>query len=324
MPYAIDVRQVEKVYRGKVHALRGVTMRVRRGEVYGLLGPNGAGKSTLVKILTTLVRPTSCEGTLLGDPIGQPSTLARVGYLPENPKFPSHLTGGQALDWAGAMTGVARRERRQRTGELLDLVRMRKWERVKIARYSKGMRQRIGLAQALINNPEVVLLDEPTDGVDPVGRKEIRDVLVEMKERGTTVLLNSHLLSEAEMVCDRVSILVQGRMAMEGTLDELTVGQRRYEIECGVEGVDAGSLSCAAGLSVEGRVIRVDSDDAETVQPVIDGLRARGVVIRSVRAFRPSLEDLFIAAVSDPTTGATADPGASGDARRGRRNGAGS
>lgn len=316
MTYAIDIGHVEKVYRGRIHALRGVSMRVRRGEVYGLLGPNGAGKSTLVKILTTLVRPTKCEGSLLGDPIGRPATLARVGYLPENPKFPAHLTGAQALDWAGAMTGVARRERRARTGALLDLVRMRKWENVRIARYSKGMRQRIGLAQSLINNPDVVLLDEPTDGVDPVGRKEIRDVLVEMKQRGTTVLLNSHLLSEAEMVCDRVSILVQGRMAMEGTLDELTIGQRRFEIECGAEGVDARSLTCESPLSVAGRVVRVETEEAEVVQPVIDGLRARGVVIRSVRAIRPSLEDLFIAAVSDPSTGETADPGAAGGKRR--------
>ncbi len=310
MTYAIDVRGVEKVYRGRVHALRGVDMRVGRGEVYGLLGPNGAGKSTLVKILMTLVRPTRCEGTLLGDPVGRQSTLAKVGYLPENPKFPAHLTGRQALEWAGAMTGVSRAERKRRAGELLELVRMRKWEGVKIARYSKGMRQRIGLAQAMINNPAIVMLDEPTDGVDPVGRKEIRDVLVEMKSRGATVLLNSHLLSEAEMVCDRVSILVQGKMSMEGTLDELTAGQRRYEIECGREGVEAASLRCSAPLRVEGRMVRVETDEAEAVQPVIDSLRAGGVVIRSVRAIRPSLEDLFIAAVSDPTTGATADPGA--------------
>lgn len=316
MTYAIDVKGVEKMYRGRVHALRGVDMRVGRGEVYGLLGPNGAGKSTLVKILTTLVRPTRCAGSFLGEPVGRTSTLSKVGYLPENPKFPSHLTGLQALEWAGAMTGVARRERRERAGELLDLVRMRKWQDVRIARYSKGMRQRIGLAQALINNPEVVLLDEPTDGVDPVGRKEIRDVLVEMKQRGVTVLLNSHLLSEAEMVCDRVSILVQGKMSMEGTLDELTIGQRRYEIECGREGVDAAGLTCSAAVRVEGRVVRVETDEAEVVQPVIDSLRSRGVVIRSVRAIRPSLEDLFIAAVSDPTTGATADPGASNTKRK--------
>lgn len=232
---AIDLSNVEKTYRGKVRALRGVSMRVNRGEVFGLLGPNGAGKSTLVKILMTIVRPTKCQGRLLGDPIGRKETLARVGYLPEHMRFPEYLTGAQTLDYMGALAKVPRTLRKSRTGELLELVGMSDWKSKKIGSYSKGMKQRMGVAQALMNDPDIVLLDEPTDGVDPVGRRDIRVVMQEMKNRGKTIFINSHLLGEVEMVCDRVAILVQGQVEREGTIDELTEGGRRYEIDIALD-----------------------------------------------------------------------------------------
>ena len=228
---AIDLRSVTKVYRGRVHALQGIALHVRRGEVFGLLGPNGAGKSTLVKILMTVVRPTRADGSLLGQPIGHKPTLRRVGYLPENHRFPRYLTGRQTLEFFAALSKVDRATRLRRGTELLETVGMRDWADARVSTYSKGMMQRIGLAQALVHDPDLVLLDEPTDGVDPVGRRDILDVLGRLREQGKTVFVNSHALSELETICDRVAILVRGRVARQGTIDELTVARQRYEIE---------------------------------------------------------------------------------------------
>jgi ABC-2 type transport system ATP-binding protein len=337
--FVIDLQHVAKVYRGKVHALRGIEMRVGRGEIFGLLGPNGAGKSTLVKILMTVIRASRCDGSVLGRPAGDKPTLGRIGYLPEHHRFPDYLTGAQVLDHFGAMANVPRSERRKRAGELLSLVGMSEWARTRVKGYSKGMRQRIGIAQALMNDPDLVVLDEPTDGVDPVGRRDIRNVLQEMKQRGKTVFLNSHLLSELEMVCDRVAILVQGVVASQGTIDELTRNQRRFDIEVAFEGDTTamlaslppvlsggvadtgapdlarrvgfrGALVTGESVEVSGSTIRIATDNPVPVQPVVDALRARGVVIRSLRPVRPSLEDLFMRAVTDPTTGEILKPGA--------------
>ena len=228
---AIDLQNVVKIYKRRVRALQGVHMRVHRGEVFGLLGPNGAGKSTLVKIMMTVVRPTQAAGTILGNPIGNKPTLARVGYLPENHRFPKYLTGRQVLEFFAALAKVDRPTRRRRAGELLETVGMSQWANTRISTYSKGMLQRVGLAQALVNDPELVLLDEPTDGVDPVGRRDILDVLGRMRQQGKTVFVNSHALSELETICDRVAILVQGQVARQGTIDELTIAKQRYEIE---------------------------------------------------------------------------------------------
>jgi ABC-2 type transport system ATP-binding protein len=193
--FAIDLHHVEKVYKGKIHALRGVEMKVHPGEIFGLLGPNGAGKSTLVKIMMTVVRPTKIEGALLGRAVGHKPTLRRVGYLPEHHRFPTYLTGRQALGFYAALSGVGRRQRAERAERQLDRMGLADWADKKVSSYSKGMQQRVGLAQALMNDPDLVLLDEPTDGVDPVGRREIRDVLLELRREGKTIFLNSHLLS---------------------------------------------------------------------------------------------------------------------------------
>src|SRR5690242_6797472 len=234
LDFAIDLSGVEKVYRGRVHALRGIDMRVGRGEIFGLLGPNGAGKSTLVKIMMTVVRPTRAEGTILGRPVADKPTLARIGYLPENHRFPRYLTGRQTLEFFAGLAGVPRATRKRRSAELLDVVGMSDWADRLVGTYSKGMMQRVGLAQALAHDPELVLLDEPTDGVDPVGRREIRDVLLSLRRQGKTVFINSHLLSELELVCDRVAILIAGQVARQGTPDELSAAKQRYEIEVAV------------------------------------------------------------------------------------------
>ncbi len=352
---AIDVRNVEKMYRGNTHALRGVSLRVNRGEIFGLLGPNGAGKSTLVKILLSVVSPTRCEGTVLGMPVGHKPTFARVGYLPEHHRFPEYLTGAQVLDYFAALSNVPRALRRERCEELLKLVGMQDWGNVRVKRYSKGMRQRIGLAQSLMNDPDLIILDEPTDGVDPVGRLEIRKVLLKQKELGKAVFVNSHLLSELELVCDRVAIMVKGRVTSQGTLDELTREGRKHEMtfslpdeagtmtdqerasarervvgvlrehlgealhvgqEAGLDQMYQPAVLSGVDLAIAHNAMTVHTLDVRAVQPIIDALRKGGVIIRSVRESRRSLEDLFMEAVTDPTTGETMSVGAGGGGDR--------
>lgn len=319
--YAVDLRGLRKSYGRKIHALQGVDIHVRPGEIFGLLGPNGAGKSTLVKIMMTIVRPDAVAGTVLNRPIGDESALARVGYLPEHHRFPAYLTGRQIVEFCGAMSKVDRPTRKARATELLNRVGMGNWMNRPLSSYSKGMRQRIGLAAALVNDPLLVVLDEPTDGVDPVGRREIRDLLVAMRDEGRTVLLNSHLLSEIEVVCSRVAIMVQGRVVAQGTIDELTSSSRRYEVV--IEGpppdwctamatvqlLSAGSL-LSAGVSGEASRLVFLGLDALGAQPIVDRLRAQQRTIVAVQAVRESLEDLFMRAVTDPATGLIYRPGA--------------
>jgi ABC-2 type transport system ATP-binding protein len=304
---AVDLAGVSKRYkgaRGGVLALDDISLQVARGAVFGLLGPNGAGKSTLVKIMMTIVRPTAARGTVLGFEVGDKRALERVGYLPEHHRFPRHLTGRQTLDFFASLSGVERATRRRRAEELLELVGMRDAADRKMGTYSKGMMQRVGLAQALVNNPELVVLDEPTDGVDVQGRRDVRDVLLRLKGEGKTIFLNSHLLSELEQLCDRVAILVKGKVVKQGVIGELTLDRQRFEIEIagdaagaalgiGERGVVAGGVS----VTVSKGVIKAATTDAAAIQPMIDQLRAGGHVIRRVQWVKPSLEELFIETV---------------------------
>ncbi len=318
MQAVIDVRGVEKMYRRKVHALRGVDLQVGAGEIFGLLGPNGAGKSTLVKVLLTVIKPTRCTGSLLGSKVGDKSVLSQVGYLPEHHNFPKYLTSRQLLRHFGAMSGVDRQTRNRKADELLEVVGMSDWATHKLGSYSKGMRQRVGLAQALMNDPKLVILDEPTDGVDPIGRKDIREVLVRLKDEGRTVFLNSHLLSELEMVCDRVAIMVHGLVRQQGTIEELTEGQSGFAIRATQPISDELRTQIAAKLADIDPVQTSDptelvfaTGDADAVQPVIDTLRSNGLSIRAFGFRRPSLEELFVKAVQEHPDGAR--PGAQRD-----------
>lgn len=311
---AIDLHGVKKTFRGKIHALCGIEMQAKKGEIFGLLGPNGAGKSTLVKIMLSVIRPTYAKGSVLGDPVGRKSTLRRVGYLPEKHRFPEYLTGRQVIEFTGAMTGINRRTRKARATELLQLVGMQDWAEKKMGSYSKGMQQRVGIASAMVNTPELIVLDEPTDGVDPLGRRDIRDILLQIKARGSSVFLNSHLLSELEMVCDRVAILVQGEVAAQGTIDELTKESRRYEItingEAPVWAKDAGLESHPLEDKNRTLLLALTEDPAD-IQGVLDRLRSDGCTIISIQPVRESLEDLFMRFVKDPLTGKSYAPGAS-------------
>jgi ABC-2 type transport system ATP-binding protein len=301
---AIDVQDATKTYRGRVQALRGVSLAVREGEVFGLLGPNGAGKSTLVKILMTVVRPTSVRGTVLGEPVGTQRVLERVGYLPEHHRFPPYLTGRQVVDFFGALSRVPRAVRRPRTDALLALVGMRDWADRRVTTYSKGMQQRIGIATALVNDPRLVILDEPTDGVDPVGRREIRDMLLAVRAEGRTVLVNSHLLSEVEMVADRVAIISKGQTVAQGSVEELTAASHRWEVDAvggpAALALGAGTLEGRDRADAPGvRTYVVPGRDPAAVQPAIDALRAAGASVVRVERARETLEDLFVRSVVD-------------------------
>ena len=308
--FAIDLHHVTKTYKGKVAALRGIDMRVMRGEVFGLLGPNGAGKSTLVKIMMTVVRATECEGTVLDAPVGNKATLARVGYLPENHRFPRYLTGRQILHFFGALAKVERRTCRRRADELLEIVGMTFTADRLVSTYSKGMAQRIGLAQAMINDPELILLDEPTDGVDPIGRRDIREVLHRLRDQNKTIFINSHQLSELDALCDRVAILIGGEVRRQGTVADLARSGRRYEIEIAPTNAVKDeqrmrtatrvleSTESSISIEIAPPVLRLGTIDALVIQSVLDSLRRSGCVIQRVQAVRPTLEDLFFAAVS--------------------------
>lgn len=291
--WAVDLIDVRKTYVKKIQALRGVNIQVGRGEIFGLLGPNGAGKTTLVKIMMTVVRPTHALGTILGRPIGHRGKLCRIGYLPEDHRFPGYLTGAQVLDYYAALAKVPRQGRRDKAARLLERVGLARWAKMRVDQYSKGMLQRLGIAQALMNDPELVILDEPTDGLDPMGRRDVRELLLELRQRGKTVFLNSHLLSELEMVCDRVAILVDGLVARQGTLDELTEETVEYRITFSGEPQPIGGKLRELGASVDGNAVMLPGHDVGKVNELIDLMRGAGLLIESVQPQRFSLEDIL-------------------------------
>jgi len=301
--HAIASESLSKVYQSSLSKRNGITaledfsITIQQGEIFGLLGPNGAGKTTFIKILLSLVHPTSGSASILGTPLPDVNIKRRIGYLPENHRFPGYLTGDQVLDFFGRLAGVPRREIRSRSKPLLDLVGMGQWSSTKVRKYSKGMMQRLGLAQALVNDPDVIFLDEPTDGVDPVGRKEIRDILTDLKRRGKTIFLNSHLLSEVELISDRVAILDKGKLLKIGTVDELTSQESEYTI-----GI-TGTLPEGFHLEADALLLKLKAHDGSliadlkttaAINQLIDLLRKHGVEITSITQKRNSLEDSFI------------------------------
>jgi ABC-2 type transport system ATP-binding protein len=298
---AIEVQGLRKQYRAglgrpPIVALDGISFTVQPGELFGLLGPNGAGKTTTVKILLGLTRPAEGEARVDGRPVSDPESRRRVGYLPEGHKIPGYLTARQTLSIFGRMSGMEKAAIDRRTEELLDRVRLSQWGDVRVKKFSKGMTQRLGLACALIHDPKVLLLDEPTDGVDPVGRREIRDLLQEEARNGAAVLLNSHLLSEIELTCDRVAVLRRGKVAAEGTIEELTRKAAKYKLVA--DPVDDALLSAfrASGAGAErvnGHVV-LSVNDLQHLNALVDQLRSRGTVLSELSPLRSTLEDVFV------------------------------
>jgi ABC-2 type transport system ATP-binding protein len=231
---AVAVRGLTKIFpvpfhRQQVVAVCDLNLEIERGEVYGLLGPNGSGKSTTLKIILGLVSPTRGRTEIFGRDSRSVESREAVGFLPENPYFYKYLTGEETLRFFGRLCGLSGRQLKNRMDELLELVGLTKARKRRLGTYSKGMLQRIGLAQALIHHPRLVVLDEPTAGVDPAGSREIRNLIVDLKERGITVLLSSHLLAQAQEICDRVGILANGRLVREGHLEELIAIENQTE-----------------------------------------------------------------------------------------------
>jgi ABC-2 type transport system ATP-binding protein len=302
--HVIAIRNLAKRFR-RIEALKGVTLHVDTGQIYGLLGQNGAGKTTMIKILLGLIRYWEGEAELLGEPAGASAIRARVGYLPEDHKFPDYHTGYSLLDFYGQLLGVPRVERQRRIPEMLEMVGLKGRMHYKIRTYSKGMKQRTGIAQALFHDPDVIFLDEPTDGVDPIGRRDIRHMLLRLKERGKTIFINSHLLGEVELVCDRVSILHKGEMIREGDIATLTQQRGLYTV-----GLAPGQTFPQAELQAQGYTATKDGDlwelqltDKQNIDPVVDFLRGRDLSIRHLMEKRQSLEDLFLKTVSDEEEG---------------------
>ncbi len=292
---AIETHALRKVFGSNV-AVRGLTLEVERGEVFGFLGPNGAGKTTSIKMLLGLVAPTSGSALLLGKPITDIQARKKAGFLPEHFRFHDWLTASEFLTVHGQLYGMDSTYLNRRASELLDLVGLTPFSGKQLRTFSKGMLQRIGLAQALLNEPELVFLDEPTSGLDPVGRRLVRDIIRHLREKGTTVFLNSHLLSEVEITCDRVAFIKHGEVLQVTPVNGLVNGTTTVSIHA--RGFDSGAVAAleqwGRDIRVEGELISLSIDD-ETFLPEINrALVGLGVDVYSLVPQRLSLEDLFI------------------------------
>jgi ABC-2 type transport system ATP-binding protein len=299
---AIETLGLRKDF-GRKTALHGLDVTVQPGEVFGFLGPNGAGKTTTVKILLGLVTPTNGQARIFGSLAGEAASRRRVGYLPENFRFHDWLTGSALLDFHGRLAGLSPSERRERIPRVLALVGLTGRGGDRVRAYSKGMTQRIGLAQAIIHEPDLVLLDEPTSALDPVGRREVRDLIRSLRERGMTVFLNSHLLSEVELICDRVAIVDRGRVVRSGRLSDLLGGLP--EVKVTVDRVDADLLEIAARhgrvIEVRDATVTLSVESTDVAPRLTQDLVRRGYCLYGLVPSHQSLEDLFVSLV-DPAT----------------------
>ena len=283
--------------RGEVVAVDHLDLEVMTGEIFGFLGPNGAGKTTTIKMLLGLIFPDGGKAEVLGLPAGAQEMRRQVSYLPENPYFYDHLTGGELLDFYGRLFGLSGAERAKRVDELMNLVGLRNDKAKQLKQYSKGMMQRIGIAQALINDPKLLIFDEPTSGLDPVAHIEIRNLIESLRDQGKTVFLSSHQLSDVELVCDRVCILNYGKLVKQGRVDELVAEGRTEITATGVSGEVSGKLQGLAAVSSDNGKIVVTCTTDEQVNDALDLIRnGRGTVI-SVIPVKRSLEEIFVETV---------------------------
>ena len=304
MTTVIEIDNLTKDYetgfwrKRKVRALDGLTLSVEGGQIFGFLGANGAGKTTTLKLLMRLIYPTAGTARILTRDIGDVAMHARIGYLPENPYFYDYLTAREFLTYCGELFGQDRSTRERRTKELLTRVNLEEkaWGR-QLRKFSKGMLQRVGLAQALVNDPEIVFLDEPMSGLDPVGRREVRDLIASLRTQGKTVFMCSHILADIEVLCDSVAILKSGRLAHAGSLEEL----RRREastVEVIAAGADAEALKQhldnGATVTSTASGLRIEVADEKDVDAVLAALRQANGKLVSVQPVKQSLEELFL------------------------------
>ena len=302
MSVVIETDSLTKVYeaaiRGQdVHALKDLNLEIHSGEIFGYLGPNGSGKTTTIKLLLGLIFPTSGSMRILGSKdIGAAAIRKKIGYLPEGAYYPDFLKGEEVLRFYGQLYGLGGDELSKRVDQALETVGMARARKRLVRGYSKGMRQRIGLAQALLNDPQILILDEPTTGLDPIARKEIRDILANLRDQGKTLLISSHELLEVELISDRVGILSEGVLQMSGKLSDLLTNR---EVVISVLGAPASALEklAAAGIQAEDRVeerVALRVPDTLNVYQALDMCKAENLALQSVAPRRETLEELFV------------------------------
>jgi len=283
----------------RVRALDGLSLSIDQGQIFGFLGANGAGKTTTLKLLMRLIFPTTGSARILGHDIQDVQMHQRIGYLPENPYFYDYLTAREFLEYCAEIFGLPSAERKKRAADLLSRVGLdeKRWD-TQLRKFSKGMLQRVGLAQSLVNDPEIVFLDEPMSGLDPVGRREVRDLIAALRDEGKTVFMCSHILSDIEVLCDRVAILKKGKLAQVGHLDELrqsTEGPNRMEVMA--TGADADALRqqlSGTQITPTPRGLRIEISSEDEIERVIAALRKAGGKIVSIHPIKQSLEELFL------------------------------
>ncbi len=304
---AIETIDLEKSYRTARRrtpkkALRGVSLQVPRGSVYGLLGPNGAGKTTTLKIVMNFLRPDAGEVTILGRDWRNPACRAKVGFLPEQPYFNMYLTPRKLLTFYGNLFAMAPEGIASETERLLSLVGLEDSADLILQKFSRGMLQRVGFAQAMLNSPEVLVLDEPSSGLDPIAQFEIKELMLDLKARGVSIFLSSHQLSEVEEICDQVSVLNAGRVVAQGSLDSLlkTGDARRITFKGSVEELPVELSRLGAVLEQSGDSITAPG---EALYPVLDWLQTRGIAIGEVREQRATLEEFFMQAIREDASG---------------------
>ena len=300
MANAIEINGLTKDYAfgflqlKKKRSLESLTMQVQTGEIFGYLGPNGAGKSTTIKLLMRLIFPTAGDAQILGRPISDIAMHNRIGYLPEQPYFYDYLTAAELLSYFASFHGLSGDDRKTRVQEVLKKVGLETAGKIQLRKYSKGMLQRVGLAQAILHDPELVVLDEPMSGLDPVGRREVRDIILELKREGRTVLFSTHILSDAEMICDRVGVIVGGKLRGTGAPSEI-VGMESHgmEILFALPGGQCGTSALWDKVTQTGDRFRVQVPD-DSLYGVLEQLRADSAKILSVSQVKPTLEEYFM------------------------------
>ena len=301
--YAIETAGLTKIYRSRwarreIRAVDDISLRVGRGTIFGLLGPNGAGKTTFVKLLLSATHPTAGNALLFGRDAHQPEARRPIGYLPENHRFPTYFTGQGMLDFYSALSGLDDAHRRKLIPEMLELVGLAQWGGVRLGKYSKGMLQRLGLAQALIHSPSLLILDEPTDGVDPVGRRHIRDILTRCEERGVTIFINSHLLVEVEMFCREVAILDHGKVAVSGKVSDLIAGKGyRLTVSEAPQNLLEQLRSQATSMAARNGLVDFQFPSRELANQAVDLVRAEHCQVEALAPTTSTLEDVFVRTV---------------------------
>jgi len=289
--------------------LQGLDLEVPRGSIFGYLGQNGAGKTSTIKILVGLQFATAGEAWIMGDPVCESRTRRHIGFMPENPYFYEYLTAEEALDFYGRLSHMPRAERQQRTGELISLFGLDHARKVQMRNFSKGMRQRLGLAQAILHKPALVILDEPMSGLDPLGRRDIRNVILSLRDSGHTVFFSSHILSDVEEICDRVCVLDKGRKVAEGPISALLTG-KVLEVNLSVSGIPPQGHPEVARLALrawhDGVLYHVLVDTEDKAQQAKQLLEKSGGVLRAMQPHRESLEEYFVRVTGDGAPARTA------------------